>query len=75
MKKLNLLFFLLCSFIMVAQKEVTGIVKDAKGNPLPEVNVVEKGTSNGTTTDLEGRYKIRISEDALLVFSYVGYNS
>jgi iron complex outermembrane receptor protein len=75
MKKLNLLFFLLCSFIMVAQKEVTGIVKDTKGNPLPGVNVIEKGTSNGTSTDMDGKYKIRISEDSFLVFSYVGYTT
>lgn len=75
MKKLSLLFFLLCSFIMVAQKEVTGIVKDNQGNPLPGVNIVEKGTSNGTSTDVDGKYKIRINEDSFIVFSYVGYKS
>jgi iron complex outermembrane receptor protein len=75
MKKLSLLFFLLCSFIMVAQKEVSGIVKDAGGNPLPGVNVIEKGTSNGTSTDMDGKYKIRINEDSALIFSYVGYNT
>lgn len=75
MKKLSLLFFLLCSFIMVAQKEVSGIVKDSGGNPLPGVNVIEKGTSNGTSTDMDGKYKIRINEDSALIFSYVGYNT
>ncbi|MGL5111444.1 MAG: TonB-dependent receptor plug domain-containing protein, partial [Flavobacterium sp.] len=75
MKKLCLLFFLLCSFIMVAQKEVTGLVKDNQGNPLPGVNILEKGTSNGTSTDMDGKYKIRINEDSFLVFSYVGYTT
>lgn len=75
MKKLNLLFFLLCSFVMLAQKEVTGIVKDSQGNPLPGVNIVEKGTSNGTATDLDGKYKIRINEDSFLIFSYIGYTT
>ncbi len=60
---------------MVAQKEVSGIVKDAGGNPLPGVNVIEKGTSNGTSTDMDGKYKIRINEDSALIFSYVGYNT
>lgn len=60
---------------MVAQKEVTGIVKDNQGNPLPGVNIVEKGTSNGTSTDVDGKYKIRINEDSFIVFSYVGYKS
>jgi iron complex outermembrane receptor protein len=75
MKKLSLLFFLLCSFVMVAQKEVTGMVKDNQGNPLPGVNIIEKGTSNGTSTDMDGKYKIRINEDSFLVFSYVGYTT
>lgn len=75
MKKLSLLFFLLCSFVALAQKEVTGIVKDSGGNPLPGVNVVEKGTSNGTSTDMDGKYKIRINEDSALIFSYVGYKT
>lgn len=60
---------------MLAQKEVTGTVKDSQGNPLPGVNVVEKGTSNGTSTDLDGKYKIRINEDSVLIFSYVGYTT
>lgn len=75
MKKLSLLFFLLCSFVMVAQKEVTGMVKDNQGNPLPGVNIIEKGTSNGTSTDMDGKYKIRINEDSFLVFSYIGYTT
>lgn len=60
---------------MLAQKEVTGVVKDSGGNPLPGVNVTEKGTKNGVSTDMDGKYKIRINEDSALIFSYVGYTT
>ena len=60
---------------MLAQKEITGVVKDNTGNTLPGVNIVEKGTSNGVATDMNGSYKISVKEGASLIFSYVGYNS
>ena len=75
MKRITLLFFLLCSFISFAQREVTGTIKDAEGNPIPGVNVIEKGTSNGVSTDFDGKYKIKISANGVLVFSYVGYKT
>ena len=43
--------------------------------PLPGVNVVEKGTTNGTVTNVEGEYNLTVSQDAILVFSSVGYTS
>ncbi len=53
---------------------VKGTIKDIKGYPLPGVNVVEQGTTNGTVTDLDGNYSIDISSPgAILSFSYVGY--
>jgi iron complex outermembrane receptor protein len=75
MKKIALLFFLLNASFMLAQKEITGVVKDNTGNALPGVNIVEKGTSNGVATDMNGSYKISVKEGASLIFSYVGYNS
>lgn len=75
MKKIALLFFLLNATFMLAQKEITGVVKDNTGNALPGVNIVEKGTSNGVATDMNGSYKISVNEGASLIFSYVGYNS
>jgi iron complex outermembrane receptor protein len=75
MKKITLLFFLLNATFMLAQKEITGVVKDNTGNALPGVNIVEKGTSNGVATDMNGSYKISVNEGASLIFSYVGYNS
>ena len=56
------------------QHSVTGTVTDPEGNPLPGVNIVEVGTTNGAVTDLDGNYSITVSsEDAVLSFSFVGY--
>lgn len=51
---------------------IKGQVVDEKGVPLPGVNVIVKGTSNGSQTDIEGRYSIKAPTDAILVFSFVG---
>ncbi|MBN2213498.1 MAG: TonB-dependent receptor [Bacteroidales bacterium] len=56
------------------QIEVSGTVVDAGGNTLPGVNIVEKGTENGTISDIDGRYTITVAgPEATLVFSFVGY--
>ncbi|MBC9796424.1 TonB-dependent receptor [Sinomicrobium weinanense] len=55
------------------QIEIKGHVNDAKGTPLPGVNVIEKGTRNGTQTDFDGNFKLDVtSEKSVLVFSYIG---
>ncbi|MDP5044310.1 MAG: carboxypeptidase-like regulatory domain-containing protein, partial [Leeuwenhoekiella sp.] len=56
------------------QQKITGTVTiAADGMPLPGVTVLVKGTSTGTTTDFDGKYELNTaSEDAVLVFSYVG---
>ena len=74
MKKFALLLILLNVSFLFAQKEVSGVVKDNTGNPLPGVNIVEKGTQNGVSTDMDGAYKIKVKEGATLVFSYVGFS-
>ena len=61
---------------IIKKQEITvkGSVKDVEGNPLPGVNVVENGTTNGAVTDLDGNYTINVSSpNAILSFSYVGY--
>ncbi|AWK07435.1 TonB-dependent receptor [Flavobacterium crocinum] len=75
MKKIALLLFLLNSAFLFAQKEVSGLVKDKAGNPLPGVNIVEKGTSNGVSTDFEGSFRIKVKENTTLVFSYMGFST
>lgn len=54
---------------------VTGTVLDNTGFPLPGVNVVIKGTTNGTVTDLDGKYSLEVPEDAVLVFTFVGFKT
>ena len=70
---LTLLLVLVVQISFAQQKQVTGNVIDEEGLPLPGVNVVVKGTSNGTTTDFDGDYSISAAEGQTLVFSYVGF--
>ncbi len=74
-KQIILLAFLLISFPALSQEiEVSGKVADAEtGEPLPGVSIVLVGTQQGTTTDMDGNYSIRVPEDATLEFSFVGY--
>ncbi len=54
---------------------VSGTVKDTKGEPLIGVSVLVKGTTNGTVTDLEGNFSLKVSVGDILEFSYIGYAS
>lgn len=69
------LLMLLYSSAVLAQVRitVTGVVKDAIGEPLPGVTVLEKGTKNGVSTDASGAYKITASPNAILKFSLMGF--
>lgn len=76
MKNLKLLMFIGCLVLTSAawtQTAVTGTVTDAQNRPLPGATVLEKGTSNGTTTDFDGNFSIQVTEDATLEVSYLGY--
>ena len=53
-------------------RKVTGTVSDAFG-PITGANVVQKGTTNGTTTDMDGNYSIEVPDDAILQVSFIGY--
>ncbi len=74
MKKITLLLFLICG-IAFSQVDVSGVVADPSGMPIPFVNVLENGTSNGTTTDIDGKFALSVKPDATLTFSYVGFNT
>lgn len=57
-----------------AARQIKGRVLDESGEPLPQANVIEKGTSNGVVTDMNGNFTTRISgTDAVLLISYLGY--
>ena len=76
LKKLFLSFVLLSvSTIMYAQTEIKGTVVDTKGETIIGATVMEKGTSNGTITDFDGNFTIKVKEGAILVFTYIGYQT
>ncbi|MDE0471005.1 MAG: TonB-dependent receptor [Ekhidna sp.] len=78
MKRILLLSFVLITSILfdvVAQRTVSGKITDDTGEPLPGVNVVIKGTTTGTQTDLDGDYRLSVDDGATLVFSYVGFET
>ncbi|WP_440135195.1 TonB-dependent receptor plug domain-containing protein, partial [Chitinophaga sancti] len=52
---------------------ITGRVLDNKGLPLIGVNIIEKGTHNGANSDASGHFSIKVSDNAILVFSYIGF--
>ncbi|MEL6560656.1 MAG: TonB-dependent receptor [Bacteroidota bacterium] len=72
---LNICLLLLVS-VGYAQTTVSGTVTDENGESLPGVSIIIKGTSIGTVTDFEGKYKLEVSDDsAILIYSFVGYSS
>ena len=69
-----LFFMLILPVFMFGQSSIKGTVTEqATSIPLPGVNVVVKGTTNGTATDFDGNFAIEVNEGDILVFSYVGY--
>ncbi|PKV50163.1 TonB-linked SusC/RagA family outer membrane protein [Aquimarina sp. MAR_2010_214] len=77
-KLLIFLTFVLCLFSSVTlaqnKKTVSGIVTGEDGMPLVGVNVIEKGTSNGTSTDFDGNYTVEVSDlSGILIFSSLGF--
>ena len=70
--------FLPVQVVAQTQKGVTvkGVVKDKTGEPIIGANVVEKGTTNGTITDLDGNFSVTLQKaNSSLVFSFVGYRA
>ncbi|WP_299157325.1 von Willebrand factor type A domain-containing protein [uncultured Tenacibaculum sp.] len=71
-KKITLTILFFSAFLMQGQmKTITGIVSD-DSDVLPGVTILEKGTTNGTETNFDGKYSIKVAKGAVLVFSFVG---
>lgn len=58
-----------------AARKINGVVKDLGGNPLIGASVKEKGTSNGTITDVDGHFSLNVTGNEALVLSYIGYTT
>ena len=55
-------------------KQISGVVRDVQGMPLPGVNVLVKNTTVGTVTDIEGKYMMDVEDEhSVLIFSFIGY--
>ncbi len=69
-----MLMLMLCMYSFAQQKVLTGKITDESGKPLPNVSVKVKGATNGTLTDLEGKFKLNIdSNDQRIVVASIGY--
>lgn len=71
------LFIAMMGFVstLYAQNVVSGTITDDAGAPLPGVSILVKGTNTGTTTDNDGGYSLSAPEDAVLVISFIGYQT
>ena len=56
-------------------RQITGTVVDATGTPVIGANVMVKGTTNGTITDMDGKFTLEVAKDAILQVSYIGYTN
>ena len=74
--KRSILSFLLLmtGTLMMCAQEITGTVNDAMG-PVIGATVMEKGTTNGTVTDFDGNFSLKVEAGKTLVFSYIGYKT
>ena len=70
--KILIIFLLMTTFVFAQQ---SGMVVDQNNEPLPGASVVIKGTTTGTTTDFDGKFSINISQDDVLIVSYVGFST
>ena len=75
MKKIYVMILAFASVNFAISQNITGKVLGSDGIPITGVNVMEKGTSNGTISDFDGNYQIRADSNGTLVFSYVGYET
>jgi TonB-linked SusC/RagA family outer membrane protein len=72
----SIIFISLPLFVFSQTRTITGTVTDDKGDPLPLVSVVQKGTNNGTTTNEQGGFSLGVTgNNVVLVFSYSGMQS
>lgn len=70
---LFLMTSVLCMNIALAQKKViSGVVTGTDKEPIPGVTIIEKGTTNGTVSDLDGKYSLSVEPSAILVISFIG---
>ena len=74
MKRITLVLLAMFSIsLSFAQSTVNGTITDSNNEPLPGANVIEKGTTNGTSADFNGKFSLNVKEGAVLVVSFAGF--
>lgn len=68
-----ILLFAVTTLFAQEKINITGTVVDGNGVTLPGVSIIEKGTTNGTVTDIDGKYTLAVKQGATVVFSYIGF--
>ena len=69
-------FTMLFSLTAMAQNvKVSGVVTDESGEPIIECTIMQKGTSNGATSDLDGKFTLSVPQNSTLTFSYIGFTT
>ena len=74
-RTLTLALLLMVTTVAWAQQRISGTVTDGKGEALIGVSVKQAGTTNGTTTNIDGQFTLTVPQGSNLEFSYIGYNS
>ncbi|MGN7203014.1 SusC/RagA family TonB-linked outer membrane protein [Pedobacter sp. SAFR-022] len=72
---LSMLLLTLFTIAAYAQNTVTGTVKDAKGEAIPAVSILVKGSTQGVSSDAEGKFRIAAAQGSVLIFRYIGYKT
>jgi TonB-linked SusC/RagA family outer membrane protein len=70
-----MLLLTLLTITAYAQNTVTGTVKDAKGEAIPAVSILVKGTTQGVSSDAEGKFRIAAEKGSVLIFRYIGFQT
>ena len=70
-----LLILLFPCYLLAQGKTVTGRITDARGNPLSSVSIVIKNNNHGTVTDADGKFKLDVPANSIIVISYAGFKS
>ena len=72
---LSMLLLTLFTIAAYAQNTVTGTVKDAKGEAIPAVSILVKGSTQGVSSDAEGKFRITAAQGSVLIFRYIGFKT
>lgn len=75
MKQICSFLLLFLPILLIGQSNITGYITDQSDQPLPGVSIVEKGTSNGTISGVDGKYSISFPANGVLLYSYIGFQT